>query len=76
MNCVRGIIDKIPDNNFMRGDLMNAANEEYNPKLFFELMTGETFASKLSWKYGNLKLQTEKGKKTNYGYLLNLEGIF
>lgn len=67
---VRKAIDDLPDNNKRRGDLMAAINNEYAPELFQMLKTGETFASKLSWRYGNPVVTTKDGKLTNYGYLI------
>lgn len=67
---VRHALDILPDNNLPRGDLMRRINEPYSQELFSMLETGETFLSKLSWRYGNPKTTTRAGEKTNYGYLL------
>lgn len=72
INDVRDVIDQMPDNNFKRGDLMAAINEEYDESLFHDLATYETFASKLSWRYGKPQETTSMGKLTNYSYLLQL----
>lgn len=69
---VREAIDSIPNNNIKRGALMAAINEEYDPVFFRTLEIGETFASKLSWRYGNPVSTTKEGKLTNYGHLLQL----
>lgn len=69
---VRETVDSLPDNNFKRGQLMSAINEPYSKELFGMLETQETFASKLSWRYGNPKSQTTDGALSNYGYLLSL----
>lgn len=69
---VRLTIDRMCDNNQNRGRLMAEINEPYNEQLFHELATKETFASKLSWRYGNPQSITRDGKLTNYGYLLKL----
>ena len=71
ISVVRRAIDDLPDNNKRRGDLMAAINNEYDPELFQMLKTGETFASKLSWRYGNPVATTKNGKMTNYGYLIS-----
>ena len=67
---VRKMIDDLPDNNIRRGKLMEVINNEYDPELFRMLETGETFASKLSWRYGNPVATTKDGRLTNYGYLI------
>ncbi|MGN1203332.1 MAG: capsular polysaccharide synthesis protein [Eubacterium sp.] len=72
IDSVRKAIDRMPDNNFKRGNLMAAINAEYDESLFNELATQETFASKLSWRYGNPHPTTDEGKLTNYGYLIKL----
>lgn len=72
---VREAIDSLPDNNIRRGDLMAAINNEYDPDLFQMLETGETFASKMSWRYGNPVARNKEGKLTNYGYLLREQAI-
>lgn len=69
---VKCAMDQLPDNNFKRGILMNRINEPYSKELFEILATKETFASKLSWRYGNPKSVTLDGEITNFGYLLNL----
>lgn len=69
---VRNTIDQMPDNNYKRGKLMSEINEPYDAILFSTLETGETFASKLSWRYGNPQIITKDGALTNYGYLLRL----
>lgn len=69
---VRTTIDSVPNNNFKRIMLMDAINAPYSPELFQILETEETFASKLSWRYGNPKPRTAEGEMTNYGYLLSL----
>lgn len=75
-NCsskVRTVIDLLPDNNLIRGKLMSEIEKQtpYSEELFDELRTGETFLSKLSWRYGN-PVAYVNGKLTNYGYLLSL----
>lgn len=72
ISSVRDAIDNLPDNNHKRSKLMAAINEEYDEELFNELATEETFASKLSWRYGNPQLKTNDGKGTNYAHLLSL----
>lgn len=67
---IRHALDMLPDNNLLRGDLMRRINEPYSQELFSVLETGETFLSKLSWRYGNPKTTTQVGEQTNYGYLL------
>lgn len=64
--------DQLSDNNTKRGLLMAKINEPYSPELFDSLSSGETFASKLSWRYGNPTSQTKTGELTNYGHLLDL----
>lgn len=68
---VKDTIDALPDNNTRRGQLMSAINEPYSPELFESLASQDTFASKLSWRYGNPQPYTKDGKLSNYGYLLN-----
>lgn len=65
-------IDSVPNNNSLRGKLMCAMNQPYSAELFNSLATRDTFASKLSWRYGNPKPLTSDGKLSNYGYLINL----
>ena len=72
IDCVKQKIDELPDNNFYRGKLMEQINAPYDASLFSELEKGTTFASKLSWRYGNPQIMTKDGKMTNYGYLLKL----
>lgn len=67
---VKSAIDDLPANNFKRGQLMKSINERYSEDLFRILATQETFASKLSWRYGNPVPLTKNGEMTNYGYLL------
>lgn len=69
---IREVFDSIPDNNKERGILMEKINEPYSEKLFQKLSDGETFISKLSWRYGNPKRFTINGKTSNYGYLIEL----
>ena len=71
ISVVREAVDHLPDNNRQRGDLMAAINDEYDPALFQMLETDETFASKLSWRYGNPAPRNKEGKLTNYGYLIS-----
>lgn len=70
--AVKNAMDVLPNNNLMRGKLMNELNAPYSQELFDALQTGETFLSKLSWRYGNPVVATKDGKQTNYGYLLTL----
>ena len=65
-------MDRLPDNNLARGQLMSRINEPYSPDIFDELERGNTFISKLSWRYGNPIPVTEDGKTTNYGHILEL----
>lgn len=67
---VAEVMDRLPDNNTLRGKLMEAINEPYDEALFSRLEQEDTFASKLSWRYGNPTAQTADGKLTNYGHLL------
>ena len=69
---VKTVMDDIPDNNLARGELMSKINAPYSKELFEKLMNGNTFLSKLSWRYGNPVPLTASGKKTNYGYLIEL----
>lgn len=70
--AVKREIDSLEDNNLLRGRLMSEINNPYDKELFDALKTGETFLSKLSWRYGNPQEKTRDGKITNYGYILNL----
>lgn len=63
-------MEQLPDNNPRRGMLMDAINEPYDAALFASLEQGDTFASKLSWRYGNPREWTSDGQLTNYGHLL------
>lgn len=69
---VRNAMDALPDNNLLRGKLMEEINEPYSEQLFDALQNGETFLSKLSWRYGGPRERTDDGKLTNYGHLLRL----
>lgn len=69
---VKAVMEKVPDNNLLRGKLMAQINEPYSKELFSELQNGDTFISKLSWRYGNPVEKTNDGRLTNYGYLLKL----
>lgn len=69
---VKNAVDLLPENNFKRGMLMEAINEPYSEKLFQILKNEETFASKLSWRYGNPTEKTKNGELTNYGHLLRM----
>lgn len=68
---VARMMEQIPENNTQRSALMRAINEPYDETLFSMLEQGDTFASKLSWRYGNPQEKTADGTLTNYGYLLN-----
>lgn len=70
--AVKKEMDLLENNNLLRGRLMSEINEPYNEELFEALKSGETFLSKLSWRYGNPVEKTKDGKITNYGYILNL----
>ena len=65
-------IEALPDNNTMRARLMNAINEPYSAELFAMLAGEDTFASKLSWRYGDPQPHNGDGQLTNYGHLLTL----
>lgn len=67
---ISDVIEQLPDNNTLRGKLMDAINKPYDKSLFDMLEHGDTFASKLSWRYGNPTEQTADGQLTNYGHLL------
>lgn len=69
---VRDSIDNLPNNNIERGRLMREINAPYSKELFESLANGETFASKLSWRYGNPSVRTSDGRLSNYGHLLSL----
>ena len=69
---VRKAMDALPENNFKRGMLMDTINQPYSAELFHALQNEDTFASKLSWRYGNPTEKTKRGELTNYGYLLSL----
>lgn len=69
---VRERVDSLPDNNVERGRLMRELNEPYSEVLFESLYKGNTFASKLSWRYGKPSVRTIDGRLSNYGYLLSL----
>ena len=69
---VRDSIDNLPNNNIERGQLMREINAPYSKELFVRLVNGETFASKLSWRYGKPSVRTTDGRLSNYGYLLSL----
>lgn len=69
---VKAAIDDVPDNNLERGQLMKKINDPYSKDLFDVLENGETFLSKLSWRYGNPVPTNSDGSLTNYGYLLSL----
>lgn len=65
-------IDSLQDNNPMRTVLMDKIRSPYSKELFQELSSSDTFASKLSWRYGKPVLYTKNGELTNYGYLISL----
>lgn len=69
---VEKTVNDLPDNNTKRGYLMNTINEPYSKESFESLTNNDTFAFKLSWRYGKPKAQTEKGELSNYGYILSL----
>lgn len=73
MEEVKKAIDSLCDNNTKHGTLMSEINAPYSEELFNMLRAGDTFASKLSWRYGNPVAYTSKGELTNYGYLLSLK---
>ncbi len=70
--CVKALIDENSDNNLLRNELIGCLGEEYNPEAFARFTQGDTFAYKLSWKFGSKATQTPEGKRTNYGYMLSL----
>ena len=67
---ISDVMEQLPDNNTQRAKLMNAINEPYDEALFSRLEHGDTFASKLSWRYGDPRERTAGGELTNYGHLL------
>lgn len=67
---IAAVMEGLPDNNTRRGQLMRRINEPYDAALFSMLEQGDTFASKLSWRYGDPRERTADGKLTNYGHLL------
>ena len=69
---VREAVDRLPDNNPYRMELMERISAPYSDKLFTLLSTSDTFASKLSWRYPNLTAVTKAGEETNYGHFLSL----
>ena len=69
---IRASVDSLEDNNLLRNKLMACRNEPYSAELFRELTDGDTFVSKLSWRYGNLTAATKDGAETNYGHFLSL----
>lgn len=69
---VRESVDSLSDNNMERGRLMKEINAPYSKELFESLVNGETFASKLSWRYGKPSVRTSDGRLSNYGHLLLL----
>lgn len=70
--AVKKEMDSLENNNLLRGRLMSEINNPYDEALFDALKTGETFLSKLSWRYGTPQEKTCDGKVTNYGYILSL----
>lgn len=68
--CVKELIDANPDNNLLRNELIGVLGEEYDEEKFRRFTQGDTFAYKLSWKFGNKDTRTSEGKLTNYGYML------
>lgn len=69
---VKNEFDLLENNNLLRGKLMSEINSPYSSELFDTLKNGDTFISKLSYRYGNPKKETETGELTNYGHLINL----
>ena len=69
---IRASVDSLEDNNLLRNKLMACRNEPYSAELFRELTDGDTFVSKLSWRYGNLTTATKDGAETNYGRFLSM----
>lgn len=70
--AIRASVDTLADNNLLRNKLMSSMNEPFSDALFRELAEGDTFVSKLSWRYGNLTAATKNGTETNYGHFLSL----
>ena len=68
--CVREAIDALPDNNWLRNELINQLAEPYDPENFKKFTEGDTFVYKLSWKFGRKDEQTSDGRETNYGHML------
>lgn len=69
---VADTINALPNNNLLRGELMTRINEPFSAELFDRLEHGDTFLSKLSWRYGSPVAITKEGKKTNYGHIIEL----
>lgn len=70
--AIRESLDTLGDNNLLRNKLMSCMNEPFSEPLFRELAEGDTFVSKLSWRYGNLITATKDGAETNYGHFLSM----
>lgn len=68
---VADTINALPNNNLLRGELMTRINEPFSAELFDRLEHGDTFLSKLSWRYGSPVAITKEGKKRITGILLN-----
>lgn len=67
---VRETIDALPDNNWMRNELIYQLASPYDPEAFKKYTEGDTFVYKLSWKFGQKAEQTDDGQVTNYAHML------
>ena len=68
--CVRETIDALPDNNWLRNELIEHLADPYDSEDFKKFTEGETFVYKLSWKFGRKDEKTPDGNPTNYGHML------
>ncbi len=69
--CVREMIDSLPtQNNMLRNELIMHLSDPYDPEWFKRYTEGDTFMYKLSWKFGEKRLETN-GVPTVYAHMLS-----
>lgn len=71
-NCqnIKKLIDDVPYNNSNIEQLQNIFNDVYNESDFNELLNGDTYLFKTSWRM-NFVEKTADGKETYFGHFIN-----
>lgn len=68
-------IEMVPINNLKRDELQASFNEPYSEEKFKEIISGDTYLHKLSWRM-DFNKQTNDGKQTFFGFFIDDLKIF